>query len=205
LARIGGRSSWIAVPAGMVCTAIVAVLIWLSLPMVPVTIAWAGDTMRRATAPRVAAPQTDTPALRIGAGDTMDCRSIYTDSLWNELTWQGKAVLDQSFDPPATAVTTLTEVLAPDVRLTCAWRIDGAPVIVTTLAVVAADAPALTEAALLGQGFTCGIADGALRCSRVLDGVTEVQVVRDGLWMSSVESGWRPERFSDRVEAEVWG
>ena len=205
MARIGGRNSWIAVPAGMVCTAIVVALVWLALPMVPPSVAWAGDTLRRATAPEVAVEPTHTPSLRILAGESLDCRSIYTDSLWNELTWQGTALLDQSFDPPATAVTTLTEVLAPDVRLTCSWQIDGASAMVTTLALVGDDAPALAEAALLGQGFACSAEDGAVRCSRELDGVAEAQVVREGLWMSSVERGWHPEDFSARVEAQIWG
>ena len=62
MARVGGRNSWIAVPVGLVCAAIVAALVWLSLPMVPVTVAWAGDMLRNATAPRPQPTQADTPA-----------------------------------------------------------------------------------------------------------------------------------------------
>ena len=52
MARVGGRNSWIAVPVGLGCAAIVGALVWLSLPMVPVTVAWAGDMLRNATSPR---------------------------------------------------------------------------------------------------------------------------------------------------------
>ena len=52
MARVAGRNSWIAVPAGLVCAAVVGTLVWLSLPMVPVTVAWAGDMLRNASTRR---------------------------------------------------------------------------------------------------------------------------------------------------------
>ncbi|MDY0910308.1 hypothetical protein [Microbacterium sp. CFBP9034] len=205
MARVGGRNSWIAVPAGLACAAVVGALVWLALPMVPVTITWAGDTLRNATSPRPVAPVADTPARLALEDADIDCRALYSDSLWNELTWRGRTILDQTYDPPATAVTSLTEVLAPEVRLTCAWtdRADGA--IVTTLAVVGSDAPALAEAALRGQGFACEVTDAVLRCARTQEGTVEDHVVREGLWLSSSERAWHLEDYGRRLELQVFG
>lgn len=205
MARVGGRNRWFAVPAGLLCIAIVATLVWLSLPMVPVTVAWAGDALRRATAPHVATPPPDTPAMKALAGGAVDCRDIYSDGLWGELTWHGRTLLDQSADAPATAVTSLTEVLAPEVVRTCRWtgRDDGE--IRTTIAVVGPDAASLADAALRGQGFSCATDDGNLRCTSTQGGTTESHVVRDGLWLSVVERSWHPDDYVTRVEARVWG
>ena len=48
MARVGGRNlamSWI---VGVVCAAIVAGLLWLSAPMLPVLVEFAGDALRSA-------------------------------------------------------------------------------------------------------------------------------------------------------------
>ena len=205
MARLGGRNSWIAVPAGLACAAIVAGLVWLSMPMVPVTVAWAGDMLRNATAPRAEPTPGDTPARRAATGGALDCRAIYSDALWNELTWTGRTLLDQSFDPSATAVVSLTEVLAPQVRLTCAWTTDDRGSVVSTLAVIAADGPGLAEAALRGQGFSCSTGDHGLHCARSEGSTLETHVLRDGLWLSSVERTWHPDDYAARLEREVFG
>ena len=46
MARVGGRNlamSWI---VGIICTAVVAVLLWFALPMGPVMVQFVGDTLR---------------------------------------------------------------------------------------------------------------------------------------------------------------
>jgi len=205
VARVGGRNSWIAVPAGLLCAAIVAALVWLSLPMVPVVVAWAGEMLRNATAPAPVPEATETPASRALEGAAVDCRSLYSDGLWNELTWRGPTILDQNYDPPATAVTSLTEVLAPDVHLTCEWSDGNGGVVITTLAGVGEDASSLAEAALRGQGFACEVADAVLRCARTQGRTVEDHVVRDGLWLSSVERAWPLEDYGSRLERQVFG
>jgi hypothetical protein len=205
MARIGGRSNWIAVPAGMVCAAVVAALVFLALPMFPVTVDWVGDTLRSATAPRPAPTTAPTPADRVTASQAVDCRSIYPDALWAELTWRGGALLTQTAGAPATAVTALVDALTPSPRLTCTWRFHGQGAIVTTLAAVADGAASIADAALRGQGFTCETADGALHCTRVQGGVVEEHTMRGGLWLSSMETAWHPEEYGARVEAQVWG
>jgi hypothetical protein len=203
MARIGGRSTWLAVPAGMLCAGVVAALVWLALPMVPASVEWVGDTLRTATAPRAAPVAEKTPA-QLAVGGTIDCRTLYPDGLWSELTWTGGVLLSQSTAPPATSVTSLTDALTPNTRVTCSWRLPQGGGIVTTLALVGADAVPLAEAALRGQGFTCSTADGALRCVRSRGDVTEDQRFRDGLWLSSVETMWRPKDYGSRVAAQVW-
>jgi hypothetical protein len=203
MARIGGRSNWLAVPAGMICAGVVAALIWLALPMVPTTVQWVGDTLRAATAPRAAPIAEETPAQLAAAG-TIDCRTLYPDALWSELTWKGGVLLSQSTAPPATSVTSLTDALTPDTRVTCSWRLEGGGGIVTTLAVVGRDAATIADAALRGQGFTCSAAAGVLACVRSRGHIVEDQRFRDGLWLSSVETMWQPEDYASRVAAQVW-
>ena len=75
----------------------------------------------------------------------------------------------------------------------------------TTLAVVGPDAATIADAALRGQGFTCSTTGGGLRCVRSRGDVVEDQRFRDGLWLSSVETSWRPEHYGSRLAAQVWG
>ena len=139
------------------------------------------------------------------ASQTLDCRAIYPDSLWSELTWRAGALLNQTAGPPATAITPLADALLPSPRVTCAWRLESGGGIVTTLAVVADDAATIADAALRGQGFTCTLQDGVLRCIRVRGDVVEEHTVRGDLWLSSMETKWHPEDYGSRIEAQIWG
>ena len=205
MARIGGRNSWVAVPAGLLCLAVVAGLVYLALPMLPVSLLWAGDTLRAATTEREAPPAADPPALLALADGSIDCRTLYPDSVWAELTWRGGALLTQRVGEPATAVTALSDALAPIVIVTCAWALEEDGGIVTTLASVGEDAASIADASLRGQGFACTSDDGALRCTRTRGDVLEEHTMRGGLWLSSSQNGWRPEEYGARLEAHVWG
>lgn len=204
MARIGGRNSWIAVPAGLLCAAVVASLVWLALPMVPVAITWVGDTLRSATAPRPEATPERTPAQTAAEGGAVDCRTLYSDDLWNELMWREGSLLNQSMAAPATSATAFADAASPDVLVTCGWRFDSGS-IVTTLSKVDADAATIAEAALAGDGFSCRTADGATRCDRTRGAVREEHTLRDGLWLVSVESDWHPEDYGPRLDHTVWG
>ena len=124
MSRIGGRNAWIAVPAGMLCAAVVGTLVWLSLPMLTVTIAWVGDTLRSARAPQPSATPRQTPAQTAAEGVAIDCRTLYADDLWNELMWRPGSLLGQSQAPPATTATSFAYAAAPEVLVTCTWRFD---------------------------------------------------------------------------------
>ena len=204
MSRIGGRNAWIAVPAGMLCAAVVGALVWLSLPMLPVTVAWIGDTLRSATAPQPSATPRQTPAQTAAQGGAIDCRTLYSDDLWNELTWREGSLLNQSTAAPATTAAAFADAAAPDVLVTCTWRFDAGG-IVTTLSKVDADAATIAEAALAGDGFSCRTADGATVCDRTRGAVREEHTLRDGLWLVSVETQWHPEDFGARLDRTVWG
>lgn len=205
MARVSGRNSWIAVPAGLVCAVIVAALVWLSLPMVPVTVAWAGEMLRNATKPAPAPSAGDTAARHALAGDVVDCRALYSNSLWNEMTWQGRTILDQTFDAPPTEVPSLGDVLGPDVRVSCAWTDREGRGVISTLSVIPADAVGLGEAALRGQGFACAAGEGIVRCARTQGEIIETHVLREGLWLATVERSWHPEDYGARLERSVFG
>jgi hypothetical protein len=204
MARIGGRSTWLAVPAGMLCAGVVGALVWLALPMVPASITWVGDTLRTATAPQPTLTAAPTPAQDAAAGAAVDCRSIYSDDLWNELLWRPGSLLGQSLAAPATDARAFADAVPAQVAVTCVWQFDGGS-IVTTLARVDPDARAIAEPSLGSDGFTCTSSDAALECTRTRDGVVEEHTLRDGLWLVSVETGWHPDDFGARVEREVFG
>ena len=204
MARIGGRNAWIAVPAGILCGAVVGALVWLSLPMLPVTAAWVGDTLRNATAPQPSATPQQTPAQTAADGGAIDCRTLYADDLWNELTWRPGSLLNQSLGPPATTATSFADAAAPDVLVTCTWRFDAGG-IVTTLSKVDPDAATIAEAALSGDGFSCDAARGATVCARTQGSVREEHTLRDGLWLVSVETQWHPDDYGSRLDRTVWG
>jgi hypothetical protein len=204
MARIGGRNSWIAVPAGMLCAGVVGALVWLALPMVPVSIAWVGDTLRSATAPQPTPTPAPVPAQDAAAGRSVDCRSIYSDELWNELLWHPGSLLGQSLAAPTTDARAFADAATPEVAVTCVWRFaDGG--IATTLSRVDADAQALAEPSLTSDGFACTSADGALDCTRMQGNVLEEHTLRDGLWLVSVETGWHPDEFGSRLARQVFG
>jgi len=205
LARTGGRNAWIAWPAGLLCAAVVGTLAWLAQPMLPVSVAWVGDMLRAASTPPKILPVTESVATRALAPGDIDCRALYPDRLWAELTWTPDVLLSQDAAPPATAVTTLTDALTPSVRISCHWRTDDGHTIVSTLAGVASDAGPIADASLRGQGFACVTGADAVVCTRTAGDVLEEHTIRGGLWLSSVERGWHPEEYGARLSAHVWG
>lgn len=205
MARTGGRNSWIAWPVGIICASVVVTLAYLSQPMIPVTAAWVGQMFYSAT--HLPPPAEAGQSVTAGLADSseLDCRRMYPDDLWAELTWTPDVLLSQNTAAPATSVTALTDALAPTVLRTCSWRAEGGITISSTLAQVGADASAVADAALRGQGFSCSSDAAGLTCTRTEGDVTEEQVLRDGLWLSSVEHSWHPRAYSDRLATHVFG
>ena len=205
MARTGGRNAWIAWPAGLLCAAVVGTLAWLAQPMLPVSVAWVGDMLRAASTPPKILPVAESVATRALAPGDIDCRALYPDRLWAELTWTPDVLLSQDAAPPATAVTTLTDALTPSVRISCHWRTDDGRTIVSTLAGVASDAGQIADASLRSQGFACASDADAVVCTRTAGNVLEEHTIRGGLWLSSVERAWHPEAYGARLSAHVWG
>jgi hypothetical protein len=205
MARIGGRNLWIAVPAGLMCGAVVVTLVWLALPMVPASIAWVGDTLRAVTSRPLAAPRDGPGRSPVAFDDELECNAMYPPDLWTELVWTPDALLSQTRSEPATSVPAVFDALAPTVRLTCSWRARaGAMTLSTTLTRVPADAARIVDAALRGAGFSCAEIDEVLTCARTAGEVVEEHTVRDGFWLSSVETGWHPEDYGSRIAAHLF-
>lgn len=200
MARVSGRSLWIAWPIGAICAGVVGALVWLAAPGVPGAIDFVGTTLRGATSAPVAegADAAATPA------DPMsDCRGLYPDRLWAELTWTPEVLLSQNTAPPESG-STLAAALAPTVRLTCTWRVDDARRVSTTVASVAGGSGPVAQAALSAEGFACALEEAAVHCERTQGAVVEVHDLRGDVWLSSVLTGWAPERYAEQVAAQVF-
>jgi len=200
MARVSGRSLWVAWPAGVLCAAVIAALLWLAAPGVPGAVDMIGTMLRGASA----TPSAD------GAGDAAtdaapatDCRDLYPDPLWAELTWTPDVLLSQNTDPPATA-SALATALTPAVRFTCTWRTGDGRSVSTTVATVPVDTAPVAHAALAAEGFDCTLEDGAARCERARGTVREVHDLRGDVWLSSVLDDWAPEDYSTQVASRVF-
>ncbi|MBD7958258.1 hypothetical protein H9651_11455 [Microbacterium sp. Sa4CUA7] len=195
MSRISERSTWLSWAVGIVSVGVVAGLIWLALPGLPAVVGLAGDTLRGPQTTQADAAETGTPA---------ECRRLYTDALWAGLSWTPGSQLAQDDSTPPTSATVLVDSLAPEVRFTCTWTSESGT-IVTTLADVGSDAGAIAQAALPELGFGCGlVADTRVRCTRSAEEVLETLEFADGLWLSTVETTWHPERYASRVAEAVW-
>jgi hypothetical protein len=204
MARIGGRSLWLAWPAGLVCAGIVGALFWLAAPAVPGTITFVGDTLRASTSTPQAAPPQPLATTAIADDADVDCHDLYPASLWSELVWRQEVILSQNRAAPATAVPTLVGELQPVVRVTCVWR-DGRSSIKTTLSLVGTDAASRAAAVLEGRRFSCTPLGTGTVCRRGSGRVLEEHAVRDGLWIATVETAWHPEGYGERLASFVWG
>ena len=203
MARIGGRNLWLAWPAGLLCLAVVGTLAWLAVPAVPGTVRFVGDTLRAATSAPAASAAQPVGVTALDGSAPIDCRDLYPAPLWGELAWTPQVLLGQSHASPATTVTALVDALQPAVAVTCTWRA-AAGTIVSTLSVVSPDAATIADLSLRGQGFSCQPFGSGVTCRRNGDGVVEEQTVRDGLWLTSVETAWHPEQYGARLAAFVW-
>jgi hypothetical protein len=200
---IGGRSAWLAWPVGVACAGVVAALAYLAAPGIPTAVAFVGDLLRAGTS----APQAEaTTAGANAAGKALsdDCRSLYPDGLWVEMSWTPHVILSQSTAAPATFAPTVADALSPRVRMTCDWRNDAGATVTTTLSSVDGAGSAIARAGLAAQGFSCEDSGDGVRCTRTKGGVVEDQVVRGGLWLVTVERGWTPDRYTDRLVQRLW-
>lgn len=201
MAKVGGRSAWIAWPAALICVAIVGALLWLATPGVPAAVSFIGDALRAATSPPSA--DGDDAQAAAEAEPASDCRSLYPNALWAELVWTPQVLLSKSTSAPATA-TTLAQALAPTVAFTCTWNTDDGRSITSTVASVADGAAAVAQAALPSEGFACTPEGERLHCERSAGGVTELHDLRGTVWLSSVLARWSPEDYGALTASRVF-
>ena len=197
MAKVGGRSAWIAWPALLFCAAVVLVLLWLAAPGVPGAISFVGDTLRSATtATAASAPDEADEAAT-------DCRTLYPDRLWAELTWTPEVLLSQNGAAPA-ATTTLAQALAPTVRFTCTWTTEDGRSASTTLADVAAGSGPIASATLASEGFSCAEDGERLHCERTAGDVVEMHDLQGTAWLSTVLTNWQPEDYGGQTAARAF-
>ncbi len=202
MARIGGRNSAVAWMVGLGCAAVVGALLVLAIPAVPTGIQMMGDTLRAGTSAPEAA---GTGALEPPETTTPECRSLYTEALWSELTQRAGGDPVQDAAPPVSSAPSLASALAPQVRESCTFTGTNTGRIVTTVSGVSDGAASVARATLETSGFACADFGGSgVRCERTTADGIEEHAVRDGVWVATLFTGWRPDRYLDRVALQLW-
>jgi hypothetical protein len=200
---IGGRSAWIAWPAGVLCAGVVVTLAVIAAPAVPAAVQFVAVTLQAGAVATAETPDAVKPLAQIGPVSSDDCRELYPAPLWMQLTFDPDVVLSQNQSPPATEVPGLVGALSPKVRMTCSWRTSTGETVSTTLADVTAPA-STAQAALVAAGFACDPSGAGVRCVRTSGGTVEDHVVRDGVWLETTERGWRPVGYLDELVERLW-
>ncbi|MBB2975412.1 hypothetical protein FHX49_000978 [Microbacterium endophyticum] len=213
MAKTGGRNNWLAWPVGLLCAAVIGVLVVVALPMIGPSIDWVGNALRGPTvAPRlVVEPEdarlgTDTaPVDAVDPSESVDeCRALYTDVLWEELSSRTGGEPIQDASAPITHASSLAAALKPDVQETCAWNATTTGKIVTTVSKVAGSAQAIAQASLGSQGYVCSEFGDGIRCTKNIENTREDHVFRDGLWVATQFSAWEPSLYTERVAERLW-
>jgi len=198
MARLGGRNLWIAWPAGIICTVVVAVLVVLALPGIPGTVTFVGDTLRAAgaTPTAVASEEPPTPATT--------CRELYTSELWSSLVWSRDNLLSQRRTPAASTPEAVAASGAT-VVVTCHWRGGAGQALETTVSTVTPEGASAVQATLSSQGFGCQVSGDTVHCERESGGVVEVHDLRGDRWVSSTLTNWAPEGYAGIVASRAFG
>lgn len=197
MARVGGRNAWIAWPAGIVCTVVVAVLIVLALPGIPGTVTFVGDTLRAAASNPTPTPEeSPTPAAT--------CRELYTSELWSSLVWSRDNLLSQRRTPAASTPEAVAAAGAT-VVVTCHWRGGPGQSLETTVSTVTPEGASAVQATLSSQGFGCQVSGATVHCERASGGVVEVHDLRGDRWVSSTLTNWAPEGDAEVVASRAFG
>ncbi|MDQ1082906.1 MULTISPECIES: hypothetical protein [Microbacterium] len=201
MARIGGRSLWLAWPVGLFCLAAVLGLGVLAAPGIPGAIGFVGDTLRSVTSPSATVDaEPATPAT--------ECRRLYSQPMWSSLVWSPDALLSQR----RTAALSTPEAVAaaqPTTVVTCHWRGVGGRFLETTVSTVSPEGAAAAVAALASQGFACTSAPDASQpavthCVRTTGEVDEVHDLRGDRWVSSTLSGWMPDGYAEDAASHAF-
>lgn len=198
MARVAGRSVWIAWPVGVLCAAVVAALAVLAAPGLPGAVTFVGETLRAgSTTP----PWTDAPRV---PGPATTCRDLYTQPMWSELVWSPEALLTQRHTGPLSTPEAVAAA-APTPVITCHWRGQSGRWLETSVATVSAAGAAAVSTTLSGEGFACEPDGDGVHCERTVGDVTEVHDLRGDRWVSSTFSGWMPDGYAVVVASRAFG
>lgn len=197
MAKVGGRVAWIAWPAMLGCVAVIVVLLALAVPGIPGTVDFVGSTLRAATAAQ--AEETDTTV----AEPPKECRELYPDRLWVDLTWTPTARLSPDASAPD-ADAALVTALGPAVRFSCVWTTEDGRSIRSTLSTVAAGSAPIAQAALSALGASCTMDGDRMHCERVAGEVTRIDDIQGDTWLSSTLTGWLPEQYGAQTASTAF-
>lgn len=198
MARVAGRSAWIAWPVGLLCVAVVVVLGVLAAPGLPGAVTFVGDTLRQGSTTR---PWTDAPRV---PGPATTCRDLYTQPMWSAMVWSPEALLTQRHTAPLSTPEAVAAA-GPTPVITCHWRGEAGRWLETSVAIVSPEGAAAVSATLTAQGFACAAAEGTERCERTAGDVTEVHELRGDRWVSSTFAGWMPDGYDAVVASRAFG
>jgi len=201
MARVGGRSWWIAGPATVLCLAIVVALGMLAAPGLPGAVSFVGDMLRAATS--VPAAAGDPPRWEAST-PADDCRTLYSQPLWSALVWSPDALLSQNRSAPVSTPEAVAAA-SPTVVVTCRWRGAAGRSISTTVSTVTGAGASAVQATLSSQGFACSVAGSTTHCERTTGDVREVHDLRGDRWVSSTLTGWAPEGYTTTVASRAFG
>lgn len=214
MARIGGRSTWFAWLVGLVCFGVVGALVFLAVPLAPAIVDWSGSALRgdldrpRASADPVPDADGGADAQPERPAAPGECRELYSEQLWALLSTASGVELSEGADPAPTTITALADELSPSVLLSCSWSTGSGVSVSSVLAEVATDASDAAARTLAGAGFACSPFGLGIRCEgpsgAASADVAEIHTIRDGLWLATIERGWRPPDYAATVEASVW-
>lgn len=198
MARVAGRNAVFAWFVGVVSAAVVVTLLVLAFPLFPAATQWiaqaGGAQPTGEPAPAASGAASDGPRT---------CRDLYNEASWAGLRWTDGAELAESTDPPVSTAKELVAALEPAVVVTCRWTSDEGE-ISTTVATVPTDAGAVAAAALPAKKYTCGDADGRVRCTRTDGDLIETIEAGGDRWVSTSQRAWHPAGYADGVAEAVW-
>jgi hypothetical protein len=215
VAKIGGRNTAFAWLVGVVALAVVAGLVWLAAPMVPLVFGWTGQVVDSALNPRPAAASAEpspTPTATVPpppeehrTGAPTACGDLYPRALWDQLKAAKGTSLDESVEFPPSSVSGLPEALGAKVTIGCAWT-DAEGTATVTLADVGPSAAATAQNILTVTGFTCTPLDDGIRCELPAgdQSAAETHVLRGGRWLAVVRTFPGPPFDLASAEASVW-
>lgn len=186
MSRIGGRNVVFAWVVGVLCTAVIVTLGILTVPLVT-----SGLGM-------LSPAPAESGSTDAAADGPTQCRDLYTEPMWAALQYTPGAEIVSSTDQPVSTAVEFVQALAPQVRFTCTWTSESGT-ISTTVATVGTDAGSIAASALPPAGFSCTDNGDRVRCSRADGELIETIEAGAGIWVSTSQTGWHPERYAGRV------
>ncbi|MFB7250404.1 hypothetical protein [Microbacterium sp. NPDC056234] len=142
------------------------------------------------------------------------CDQVFSPALRQRFEDGGLPLNDPTLTMASTDVAVALEMLATLESLRCTWGVASEVGITTTLALVDVEQRTDLLEAFTTQGLECTEADGAARCAVEVSyddeesGYTgvggEIQLVRDGVWVSTKWLNTEMTGYLEDIESTLW-